>query len=346
MTGDALGQTEFGVVNTVGDQTIVSVLHSRDSAGAHAWWDEPGLTTSSTIAANTLTEAALVGSGQVDFSGTTWRAQALKTSGDAGAGVYAELRKASSEIPTELAVQFEFAFFAHAIPSFQPDATVRTGLQIDLGSAAPGEFSAAEVAIHNRLADPLVESSPAVLSAVSGSGDFEQFSVTAPGLSVPSGGSAVVAIDCIAETPGSYATTITLSFADVSAGYPSTVDTYLLTLDVEAVVDTSDGPDEPLPYVEPELPPENTDTVRARQGDTVDLICWRTYGRTAGITEQVLEANPGLADLGPELPIGTLVTLPAQPATPNQPARLQLCCSQQTRDCHATTQPARLQLWD
>ena len=53
-----------------------------------------------------------------------------------------------------------------------------------------------------------------------------------------------------------------------------------------------------------------TTQVRAVQGDTVDLICWRTYGRTAGITEQVLEANPALADLGPELPIGTLVTLP------------------------------------
>ena len=57
-----------------------------------------------------------------------------------------------------------------------------------------------------------------------------------------------------------------------------------------------------------------TTRVRSVQGDTVDLICWRTYGRTAGITEQVLEANPGLADLGAELPIGTLVTLPAQPA--------------------------------
>ena len=64
--------------------------------------------------------------------------------------------------------------------------------------------------------------------------------------------------------------------------------------------------------------------VRSVQGDTVDLICWRYYGRTAGITEQVLEANPGLADIGAELPIGTLVTLPAQPATPTQATRLQL----------------------
>lgn len=51
-------------------------------------------------------------------------------------------------------------------------------------------------------------------------------------------------------------------------------------------------------------------TVRAAQGDTLDLICWRHYGRTAGVVEQVLEANPGLARLGPVLPHGTLVQLP------------------------------------
>lgn len=51
-------------------------------------------------------------------------------------------------------------------------------------------------------------------------------------------------------------------------------------------------------------------SVRAQQGDTVDAICWRHYGRTAGVVEQVLEANPGLADHGPVIPNGTLVTLP------------------------------------
>ena len=56
-------------------------------------------------------------------------------------------------------------------------------------------------------------------------------------------------------------------------------------------------------------------TVRAHQQDTVDLLCWRHYGRTAGVTEAVLQANPGLADHGPFLPQGTLVSLPdAQPA--------------------------------
>lgn len=55
-------------------------------------------------------------------------------------------------------------------------------------------------------------------------------------------------------------------------------------------------------------------TVIAHQGDTVDLICFRYYGRTAGVTEQVLDANPGLAALGPVLPVGTRVTLPDVPA--------------------------------
>lgn len=51
-------------------------------------------------------------------------------------------------------------------------------------------------------------------------------------------------------------------------------------------------------------------SVIANQGDTVDAICWRYYGRTAGVTETVLDANPGLADLGPVIPHGTAVTLP------------------------------------
>lgn len=51
-------------------------------------------------------------------------------------------------------------------------------------------------------------------------------------------------------------------------------------------------------------------SVIANQGDIVDAICWRYYGRTAGVTEAVLDANPGLADLGPVIPHGTAVTLP------------------------------------
>lgn len=53
-----------------------------------------------------------------------------------------------------------------------------------------------------------------------------------------------------------------------------------------------------------------TKTVQSRQGDTVDLVCWRHYGRTSGAAEAVFAANPGLAALGAVLPFGTAVTLP------------------------------------
>jgi len=53
-------------------------------------------------------------------------------------------------------------------------------------------------------------------------------------------------------------------------------------------------------------------TVIARQGDTLDALCWRHYGRTAGVVEAVLDANPGLADLGPVLPHGKPGELPDQ----------------------------------
>ncbi len=56
--------------------------------------------------------------------------------------------------------------------------------------------------------------------------------------------------------------------------------------------------------------------VIAHQGDTLDALCWRHYGRTAGVVEAVLEANPGLADLGPILPHGQRVPLPEQAPQP------------------------------
>ncbi|WP_153785689.1 tail protein X [Pseudomonas sp. EMN2] len=59
---------------------------------------------------------------------------------------------------------------------------------------------------------------------------------------------------------------------------------------------------------------------RTQQNDTVDALCWRHYGRTAGVVEQVLDANPGLADQGPVLPAGLLVILPElQAAAPDRP---------------------------
>ncbi|UWX70347.1 tail protein X [Burkholderia gladioli] len=48
----------------------------------------------------------------------------------------------------------------------------------------------------------------------------------------------------------------------------------------------------------------------ALQGDTLDALCWRHYGSTAGTVEAVLDANPGLAELGAILPLGTVVDMP------------------------------------
>ena len=48
----------------------------------------------------------------------------------------------------------------------------------------------------------------------------------------------------------------------------------------------------------------------AQQGDTVDLMCWRYYGHTESVLEQVLLANPGLAEVGVILPHGYAVELP------------------------------------
>lgn len=53
--------------------------------------------------------------------------------------------------------------------------------------------------------------------------------------------------------------------------------------------------------------------VRAQQGDTVDALCWRHYGKTQGMVELVLEQNPGLADHGPTLPHGLAIEMPDAP---------------------------------
>ncbi|UPT57928.1 tail protein X [Dickeya zeae] len=52
--------------------------------------------------------------------------------------------------------------------------------------------------------------------------------------------------------------------------------------------------------------------VRALQGDTVDLLCYRHYGTSAGVTEQVIAANPGLSRQM-FLAAGQAITLPDIP---------------------------------
>ena len=65
-------------------------------------------------------------------------------------------------------------------------------------------------------------------------------------------------------------------------------------------------------------------TYTTREGDNLDHVVWRYYGRQDnGLVESVLESNRGLADYGPELPAGLTITMPAAPA-PQPAQRLQL----------------------
>ncbi|EHX2159146.1 tail protein X [Escherichia coli] len=56
--------------------------------------------------------------------------------------------------------------------------------------------------------------------------------------------------------------------------------------------------------------------VYAMQGDTLDALCARYYGRTEGVVETVLKANPGLSELGVLLPHGTAIDLPDVSSSP------------------------------
>lgn len=64
--------------------------------------------------------------------------------------------------------------------------------------------------------------------------------------------------------------------------------------------------------------------IRSIQNDTIDSICWRHYGRSAGVVELVLEANPQAIDTGVILPVGTEVILPDidSPQKTKQPIQL------------------------
>ncbi len=65
-------------------------------------------------------------------------------------------------------------------------------------------------------------------------------------------------------------------------------------------------------------------TVIAQQHDTVDLLCLRHLGATAGITEATYRMNPGLAEIGPVLPLGHAVILPDLPANTARVETVQL----------------------
>lgn len=64
--------------------------------------------------------------------------------------------------------------------------------------------------------------------------------------------------------------------------------------------------------------------VYAIQNDTVDAICWRYYGRSSGVVEKVLEANPHISEFGPFLPMGTALQLPEIQTQQNTTQSIQL----------------------
>ena len=72
----------------------------------------------------------------------------------------------------------------------------------------------------------------------------------------------------------------------------------------------------------------NSRNLVSRSGDKLDLLLWRDAGLGPAEISRVCDANPGLADLGPILPLGTIVIVPA------------------TADASATRVRPLIQLWD
>lgn len=50
-------------------------------------------------------------------------------------------------------------------------------------------------------------------------------------------------------------------------------------------------------------------------GDTIDALCWRHLGETAGVVERTLQLNPHVVRFGAVLPRGTVVVLPRSEAS-------------------------------
>jgi len=63
-------------------------------------------------------------------------------------------------------------------------------------------------------------------------------------------------------------------------------------------------------------------TLTAKSGDKLDLILWRELGLGPEHLTRVMDANPGLSDLGEILPLGTTIIVPGtadSAATPTRP---------------------------
>jgi phage tail protein X len=52
-------------------------------------------------------------------------------------------------------------------------------------------------------------------------------------------------------------------------------------------------------------------TVTSKDGEMIDEIVWRAYGKQSGFVEKVLDANYRLADNPEELPAGVVISLPS-----------------------------------
>jgi phage tail protein X len=61
------------------------------------------------------------------------------------------------------------------------------------------------------------------------------------------------------------------------------------------------------------------ETYTTADGDMVDAIAFNRFGASAGHAEAILDANPGLAAMGPVLPSGVVIKIPV----PQAPARQQ-----------------------
>lgn len=58
------------------------------------------------------------------------------------------------------------------------------------------------------------------------------------------------------------------------------------------------------------------------EGITLDLLLWRIYGvRGREVLPKTLAINPGLAGLGPEIPLDTVVKIPDLPSQTMQPIK-------------------------
>ena len=65
-------------------------------------------------------------------------------------------------------------------------------------------------------------------------------------------------------------------------------------------------------------------TVEALNGETVDQLVWRCLRVAEPAVSRVLDANPALADLGPFLPLGQRVVIPAAARRPSSAPMTQL----------------------